>query len=102
MLIQTKQLQNLILSIRDQKVILDFYLANLYGVENRALKQAVKRNLERFPKDFMFELSKSEWNEVITFCDNLPETLKFSPKPPIAFTEQGIVIPLYGGVAGKA
>jgi hypothetical protein len=47
--------------IRDQKVMLDFDLARLYNVENRALKQAVRRNLKRFPGDFMFRLTKAEW-----------------------------------------
>ncbi|RZL16941.1 MAG: ORF6N domain-containing protein, partial [Pedobacter sp.] len=60
-------------------------------VETRVLKQTVKRNIARFPIDFMFELSKNEWQEVITNCDNLlPLTIKFSPVPPFAFTEQGV------------
>ena len=46
--------------------MLDFDLAEMYEVENRALKQAVKRNMDRFPSDFMFQLSKKEWQEVIT------------------------------------
>jgi len=68
----------------------DFDLAELYEVENRALKQAVKRNTDRFPDDFMFQLTKSEWQELITNCDNLPEGVKFSPATPFAFTEQGV------------
>jgi hypothetical protein len=51
----------LILVIRHQRVLLDEHLARLYGVETRSLLQAVKRNLERFPADFMFELSAAEW-----------------------------------------
>jgi hypothetical protein len=70
--------------------MLDFDLAEMYEVENRALKQAVKRNMDRFPSDFMFQLSKKEWQEVITNCDNLPEGIKFSPATPFAFTEQGV------------
>jgi hypothetical protein len=70
--------------------MLDFDLAGMYEVENRALKQAVKRNLDRFPLDFMFQLTKKEWQEVITNCDNLPEGIKFSPATPFAFTEQGV------------
>ena len=85
-------IQNKICEVREQKVMLDFDLAQLYEVENRALKQAVKRNIERFPPDFMFQLSKKEWNEVITNCDNLPENLKFSPATPFAFTEQGVAM----------
>lgn len=72
--------------------MLDFNLAEMYEVENRALKQAVKRNIERFPDDFMFQLSKNEWGELITNCDNLPEGVKFSPVTPFAFTEQGIAM----------
>lgn len=85
-------IQNKIFEIRGQRVILDFDLSKLYEVENRALKQAVKRNIDRFPGDFMFSLTKSEWQEVITICDNLPETAKFSPALPFAFTEQGVAM----------
>ena len=79
-------------NIQGNKVILDFDLAELYEVETRVLKQAVRRNLKRFPEDFMFQLSKDEWKEVITICDNLPENIKFSPATPFAFTEQGIAM----------
>lgn len=79
-------------NIQGTKVILDFDLAELYQVETRALKQAVRRNLKRFPDDFMFQLSKDEWKEVITNCDNLPENIKFSPTTPFAFTEQGVAM----------
>ena len=70
----------------------DFDLAMLYGTETRILKQSVKRNKERFPKDFMFQLSKKEWLELITICDNLPEGAKFSPALPYAFTEHGVTM----------
>ena len=63
-------IQNKIYEIRGIRVMLDFDLANLYDVETRVLKQAVKRNINRFPEDFMFELTKNEWQEVITICDN--------------------------------
>lgn len=53
------------------------------------LKQAVRPNLKRFPEDFMFQLSKEVWKQVITNCANLPENIKFSPTTPFAFTEQG-------------
>jgi hypothetical protein len=78
--------------IREQKIMLDFDLALLYEVENRALKQAVKRNIDRFPEDFMFQLTKSEWKELITNCDKLPDGIKFSPITPFAFTEQGVAM----------
>ena len=55
-----EQIESLILTIRDKQVILDRDLARLYGVETRVLNQAVQRNIERFPKDFMFQLSKEE------------------------------------------
>ena len=85
-------IQNKIFEIRGQRVMLDYNLAELYEVETRALKQAVKRNIKRFPPDFMFELTKSEWQELITICDNLPHNLKFSPALPFAFTEQGVAM----------
>lgn len=72
--------------------MLDFDLAEMYEIETRALKQAVRRNLDRFPFDFMFQLTKDEWIEVITNCDNLPENLKYSPNTPFAFTEQGVAM----------
>jgi ORF6N domain len=85
-------IQQKIFTIRGFKVLLDFDLANLYEVETRVLKQNVRRNIFRFPSDFMFQLTKSEWHEVITNCDNLPETVKFSPQPPYSFTEQGVAM----------
>jgi hypothetical protein len=85
-------IQNKIFEIRACRVMLDFHLAELYGVETRALKQAVKRNIDRFPNDFMFEVAKEEWIELITICDKLPQTVKYSPAMPFAFTEQGIAM----------
>lgn len=79
-------------NIQGNRVMLDFDLAALYDVETRVLKQAVRRNLKRFPEDFMFQLSKEEWHEVITNCDNLPGTIKYSPATPFAFTEQGVAM----------
>jgi len=87
-----KNIQNKIYEIRSQKVMLDFDLATLYEVETRALNQAVKRNVDRFPEDFMFQLNKSEWKKLITICDNLPKMIKFSPSTPYAFTEQGVAM----------
>ena len=59
-----ESIKNVIYEIRGQKVMLDRDLANIYGVETRALNQAVKRNADRFPEDFMFKLSKEEWIEI--------------------------------------
>ena len=78
-----------IFQVRAKKVILDFHLADLYEVETRVLKQQVKRNMNRFPDDFMFQLTSSEWRELITNCDMLGNR-KFSPVMPYAFTEQGV------------
>ena len=89
---QLQIIQKLIYEIRGQKVMLDFNLAPLYGTETRTLKQAVKRNIERFPKDFMFQLNKSEWQQLITIGDKLPEGVKYSPALPYAFTEHGVTM----------
>ncbi|WP_296750599.1 ORF6N domain-containing protein [Thiobacillus sp.] len=80
-----------ILLIRGEKVMLDADLAELYGVPTKALNQAVKRNIERFPGDFMFQLSKLEKDEVVTSCDHLAN-LKFSRTLSFAFTEHGALM----------
>ena len=84
--------QTKIYEIRGVKVMLDFDLAALYEVETRVLKQSVRRNDFRFPNDFMFQLNSIEWQELITNCDNLPKSIKFSPQSPFAFTEQGVAM----------
>jgi hypothetical protein len=61
---QLQIIQSKIIELRGQKVILDFHLAEMYEVETRTLKQAVRRNIERFPDDFMFELSQDEFNSL--------------------------------------
>jgi len=81
--------------IRMQKVMFDFDLAEMFGVETRVLKQAVRRNIDRFPKDFMFQLTKKEFHEVITNCDNLLQ-LKYAPALPMVFTE--LCKPLHNSV----
>ncbi len=63
-LIPEKKILTLILTIRNQKVMLDSDLAELYGVATKVLKQAVRRNIERFPPDFMLELTEEEWKKV--------------------------------------
>lgn len=87
---QLQKIESKIYELRGIKIMLDFDLAELYDVETKSLNLSVKRNIERFPKDFMFQLTKSEWHEVITNCDNLREGAKFSPATPFAFTEQGV------------
>ena len=66
--ILANQAEQRILILRDQKVMLDFNLAELYGVETRALKQTVRRNPERFPADFMFELSDEDSDDRTNVC----------------------------------
>lgn len=84
-------IENKILVIRGQQVMLDRDLAELYGVETKVLNQAVKRNIERFPEQFCFQLNKTEIKEVVTNCDHL-KTLIFSPYNPYVFTEQGVAM----------
>ena len=90
-IVPVAQIDRSILLIRGEKVILDADLAELYGVETKVLNQAVKRNIDRFPDDFMFRLNKGEKAEVVTSCDHL-ERLKYSPVLPRAFTEHGAIM----------
>ena len=90
-LVATEFVAQRILFVHGQKVMLDADLAELYGVETRALNQAVRRNIERFPSDFMFPLTKEQKQEVITNCDHLAK-LKYSPVLPYAFTEHGALM----------
>lgn len=90
-LVSMERVESKIYQIRGKKVMLDVDLADLYLVTTKMLNQAVKRNLKRFPDDFMFELTKTEKGEVVTNCDHL-RSLKFSPYLPHAFTEQGVAM----------
>jgi ORF6N domain len=85
------QAERRILLIRGERVILDYDLALLYGVETRALKQAVKRNPLRFPEDFMFELSKIEIENLVS-QNVIPGLGKLGGAHPYAFTEQGVAM----------
>ncbi|MCL2245622.1 MAG: ORF6N domain-containing protein [Lentimicrobiaceae bacterium] len=85
-------IKNKIYEIRSVKVMLDFDLAEAYGVATRRLKEQVKRNIERFPNDFMFQLSKQEWMELVANCDKLQENIKYAPIPPFAFTQEGVAM----------
>ena len=80
-----------IFTVRGRQVMLAPDLADLYQVPTSAFNQAVKRNIERFPEGFRFQLTKKELEEVITICDN-PDRLRFSPQTPFAFTEQGVAM----------
>jgi len=84
------QIQNMIYEVRGQKVMLDRDLAELYGVKTRIINQAVKRNIERFPASFMFQLNENEftnWRSQIVISNEDKMGLR---RPPFAFTEQGV------------
>src|SRR5438477_2059324 len=83
--------QRRILVIRGQNVMLDFDLAELYGVETRTLKQAVRRNLDRFPMDFMFELSAAEIKKLVSQTV-IPTVGRLGGATPMAFTEEGVAM----------
>jgi len=88
-LVPIERIERGILLIRGQKVMLDKYLASLYGVETRVLNQAVRRNIKRFPKDFMFSLTRAEImriSQIVTSSE-----IKYS-KRVHAFTEQGVAM----------
>lgn len=84
-------IQSKIYLIRDQRVMLDRDLAELYQVETKQLTRQVRRNIERFPTDFMFELSENESNTIL-MCQNGTSSWGGIRKPPLAFTEQGIAM----------
>lgn len=84
-----RQIEPRILTLRDQRIITDADLSVLYGVTTKRLNEQVKRNKERFPKDFMFQLNTSEKQELVANCDHL-SVLKFSRTNPYAFTEHGL------------
>ena len=96
-LLSDNSIQDIIYDIRGAKVMLDYDLASIYGVETRSLNQAVKRNLERFPQDFMFRLTEEEWDAlaqsgmisqiVISLLSKRKKT-----SPPYVFTEHGAVM----------
>ncbi len=86
-----RKIENRIFTIRNQKVMIDKDLAELYNVPTSRLNEAVKRNIKRFPDDFMFKLTKDELNELIANCDRF-QNLKHSPTTPNVFTEQGVAM----------
>jgi hypothetical protein len=86
-----RPIASLILDLHGRKVMIDADLAAIYGVETRVLNQAVKRNRERFPGDFVFTLSSAEKEKVITNCDHLAH-LRFAKSLPLAFTEHGAIM----------
>ncbi len=90
-LIEDKAIQSMIYIFRGKQVMVDRDLAELYQVETKALNQAVKRNINRFPVEFRFQLNNEERKELVTNCDRF-EKLKYSTSNPYVFTEQGIVM----------
>jgi len=90
---QLQTIQNKIYELRGQNVMLDFDLAELYEVETRVLKQAVRRNIDRFPEDFLFELTKNEYDtlrsQIVTLEKGRGKHSKYNP---FAFTEQGVAM----------
>ena len=91
---ELQTIQNRIYEVRGQKVLLDFDLATMYGTETKRLKEALRRNMERFPSDFMFELTNEEYKSLRTQFATLEKEGrgKFSKYNPFAFTEQGIAM----------
>ena len=88
-------IQNKIFEVRSCRVMLDYHLAELYQVETRALKQAVKRNIERFPGDFMFVLTQEEANLLLSIGVSqnvIPPAYNFGVAMPMAFSEQGVAM----------
>ena len=90
-MIPTERIEGAILEIRGERVMLDYDLVAVYGMTTKALNQAVKRNRDRFPEGFMFELTLDEKDELVTNCDRLA-ALKHSSSIPYAFTEHGAVM----------
>jgi len=97
-LLPLESITHRILLLREQKVLLDTDLATLYGVETKVLLQAVKRNLERFPEDFMFQLTNQEFNvlrsQSVTSSSEALKALRWGGRrtAPYAFTEQGVAM----------
>ncbi len=90
-LVPVEIIQQKIFLLRGERVMIDRHLAEIYSVETRILNQAVKRNMARFPREFMFQLTRQERDEVITICDDLIP-LKYARTMPHAFTEHGVAM----------
>lgn len=91
LIIPIESIKDKIHTIRGIQVMIDYDLADLYAVKTKRLNEQVKRNKERFPENFMFQLTKSEKDELVAKCDYL-KSLKFSSTMPYAFTEQGVAM----------
>lgn len=91
LIIPEEKIINKILVLREEKVMLDVHIAEIYGVENRALKQAVRRNLDLFPEDFMFVLTDKEV-EIVVSQNLIPSKQYLGGANPYAFTEAGVAM----------
>ena len=91
-MMELQLIQNKIYEIRGQKVMLDFDLAEMYQVETRVLNQSVKRNIDRFPEDFMFKLTSEEWEDMSSQFVMTSRTKRPKSAQPLAFTEHGVVM----------
>ena len=89
MIVKFENIENLIINLRDKKVLIDSDVAKIYGVETRDINKAVRNNLDKFPEGYIFELTKEEKNRVVENFHHLTN-LKFSPHLPKAFTEKGL------------
>lgn len=93
LILKAENIATRIYYVRGEKVLLDFYLAALYEVETRALKQQVRRNIDRFPEDFMFELTQDEWDslrsQIVMLNKGRGQHSKYLP---MAFAEQGVAM----------
>lgn len=91
-LLPVERIEHRIFLLRGEKVMFDFHLAELYGVETKALKRAVQRNLERFPADFMFQLNRQEFVALRCQSGTSNEGRGGTRYAPFAFTEQGVAM----------
>ena len=89
---QTTFIQQKIFKIREQKVVLDFDLADWYDVETKILNKALKRNIDRFPKDYMFRLTKKEWNSMSSQFVSGSQKHRSKSYLPFVFTEHGVTM----------
>lgn len=90
-LIPQETIEQRIFLIRNQKVMIDRDIAELYGVETKHLNRQVKRNIQRFPEEFMFQLTIEDRNQLVTICHRF-KTMKHSSSLPYAFTEHGVAM----------
>jgi len=89
---EVQQIQRKIFEIRGQRVMIDRDLAEIYGVETRVLNQAVKRNIERFPEDFMFQLTEQEWEIMSSQIVMISKSKRPKSALPFVFTEHGVTM----------